>query len=196
MMTSALKFLQRFRRDARGLAAIEFALIAPLMLVSLLGAVELSNAMLADRKATQSASTLADLVSQDTEIVNAEVPIIFDATSAVIYPVTPTGLGMRVTSIVADAGGVTRVAWSEARGMTRRARNQIVAVPAGMVSAGGSVILAEVQFSHDSTFADVFAGLEGLVGSTFDPQLKSGWTMAERFYLRPRRSITVERSAS
>ncbi len=56
--------LSQFWRDARGVSAVEFALIAPVMITLLLGSVELSDVMIADRKATSVASTTADLVAQ------------------------------------------------------------------------------------------------------------------------------------
>lgn len=192
------RFLASFRRLARaesGLAAIEFAFVAPVMLLSLLGAVEVSNAMLADRKATQVASTLADLVSQDTEVTNAEIIDIFNAGEAVLFPVTSNDVGMRVSSVVADGQGRTRVAWSSGRGMAARGTGTTVAVPSGMVAPGGSVVFAEISFSHPSTFGDAFAGLERFFSSSMDAEMKTGWTISDRFYLRPRRSITVARSS-
>lgn len=196
MLQSFLSRVRRFRRAETGLAAIEFAFVAPVMLLSLLGAVEVSNAMLSDRKATQVASTLADLVSQDNNVTNAEMSAIFDAGEAVLFPVTSNDVGMRVSSIVADGQGRTTVAWSSARGMSARGTGTSITVPAGMVAAGGSVVFAEISFSHDSTFGNAFEGLESMFDSSIDESMKSGWTMSDRFYLRPRRSLTVTRSAS
>jgi Flp pilus assembly protein TadG len=196
MLTRFLSALRRFRRAEAGLAAIEFAFVAPVMLLSLLGAIEVSNAMLSDRKATQVASTLADLVSQDTNVTNAEMSAIFSAGQAVLFPVTSSDVGMRVSSIVADGQGRTTVAWSSSRGMAARGTGSSITVPAGMVAAGGSVVFAEISFSHASTFGHAFAGLENFFGTPLDSSMKSGWTISDRFYLRPRRSLTVTRSSS
>jgi len=193
------RFFSSARRLARaesGLAAIEFALIAPVMLLSLLGAVEVSNAMLSDRKATQVASTLADLVSQDTNVTDAEMTSIFAAGSAVLFPVSPSDVGMCVSSIVADAQGRTTVAWSNGRGMAARAVGSRIAIPAGMVSPGGSVIYAEIRFTQNSTFGDAFTGLDQFFNGSTDASLKSGWTITDQFFLRPRRSLTVTRSST
>jgi Flp pilus assembly protein TadG len=196
MLQSLISALRRFARRESGLAAIEFAFVAPVMLLSLLGAVEVSNAMLADRKATQVASTLADLVSQDTNITNTEMASIFDAGSAVLFPVAPGDVGMRVSSIVSDAQGRTTVAWSSGRGMAARGTGSTIAVPSGMVAPGGSVVFAEISFSHASTFGEAFARLERFFSSSMDTSMKTGWSISDRFYLRPRRSLTVTRSAS
>ena len=46
------------------MAAIEFALIVPIMAVMFIGAVELSQAITVDRRVTQVASSTADLVAR------------------------------------------------------------------------------------------------------------------------------------
>lgn len=170
--------LRRFRRDRSGLAAIEFAFIAPIMVTFLLGATELSNGMVADRKVTQVVSTLADLVSQGTQISNAGMSNVFDCGATIMSPLPITTLGMRVTSVVADAGNVARVAWSDGRSMSARAINSVVSVPAGMLTPGGSLIYAEIQYTFTSPFGEFLVG---------------GVTMTDGFYLRPRRSLTVAR---
>src|ERR1700755_2034517 len=78
--------------DRSGNAAVEFAVIVPLMLTMFFGTVELSNGVAVDRKVTLVARTLSDLTSQsldktsDTELEN-----IFAASSSILspYSVTP-----------------------------------------------------------------------------------------------------------
>jgi len=48
--------LRRWKADDAGLAALEFAFIAPMMGVMFIGAVELSQAIIVDRRVTQIAS--------------------------------------------------------------------------------------------------------------------------------------------
>jgi Flp pilus assembly protein TadG len=181
MLTQIRTFLARFRSAIGGLSAIEFAIILPVMLTSLLGAVEVSNGMLADRKVTQTTSTLADLVSQDNSVTNAEINDIFAAAVAVMHPINATGMRMRISSVVADANGITRVAWSDARNMSARAVNSTITVPAGMVAANGSVILTEVELNYSSSFGEF---------------LTNGVTLQDKFYLRPRRTLKIARVAS
>ena len=49
--------LGRWRADASGMAALEFAFIVPIMGVMFIGAVELSQAIIVDRRVTQIASS-------------------------------------------------------------------------------------------------------------------------------------------
>ena len=52
--------------DKRGVAAVEFAVIVPVMLVLFFGMVEFSSGVAVDRKVTLMARTLSDLTSQNT----------------------------------------------------------------------------------------------------------------------------------
>jgi Flp pilus assembly pilin Flp len=54
----------RFRRDEGGIAAVEFALIVPIMMLMFLGAVEMSWAVSADRRVSQVAGSAGDLVAR------------------------------------------------------------------------------------------------------------------------------------
>ena len=62
-MGSIERRLRRLIGDERGVSAVEFALLLPLMLTLYLGAVEVSQGIGADRKVTLTARTIGDLVS-------------------------------------------------------------------------------------------------------------------------------------
>jgi len=62
------KFLHRFARNRSGASAIEFALLAPLMIGLYIGTVEISEGVAAYRKVTLTAGALANLTSQVTGI--------------------------------------------------------------------------------------------------------------------------------
>lgn len=61
----------RFRRDQRGIAAVEFALLLPLMLMIYMGLVELSRGMRAAQKMDIVAHALSDLTAQILPAANA-----------------------------------------------------------------------------------------------------------------------------
>lgn len=76
--------LRRFKRADDGVAAIEFALIAPVMLLIYAGMVEILLLVEADRDVTQAASVVGDLVAQNdilgiddqTNYINAVLSIL------------------------------------------------------------------------------------------------------------------------
>src|ERR1700755_649992 len=71
-------------RNRSGVAATEFAVIVPLMLVLFFGVVEFSTAVAVDRKVTIVARTLSDLVSQNTAVTDAQFTNFFNAGNAVM----------------------------------------------------------------------------------------------------------------
>jgi Flp pilus assembly protein TadG len=170
--------LRRFLRDKRGVSAIEFAFAAPVMITLYFGIVEISDRLMADRKATTLASTAADLVAQDDEITDSEMADVLNATVSVLLPMNPANATVRITSIVADVDGETTVAWSDALNTSAHSPGATIEVPDGLVSPGGSVIFAETSFTHTST--------TGIV-------IQDSRTVTDQFYLRPRRSETITR---
>jgi Flp pilus assembly protein TadG len=68
-------------------AAIELAMIVPMMAVMFFGAVELSQAIIVDRCVMQIASTTADLVARaDTQIAQSDITDIMKAGSYIMAP--------------------------------------------------------------------------------------------------------------
>lgn len=146
-----LRAIRRFRRDNRGIAAIEFAIILPLMIAMYIGTWELVNAQRAARKVTILSRALADLSSQYSDINNATRDDIFNAAKAVLAPFPSTNAGMVVTSIRFDATGKAFVDWSEAKGSGVSAYARCgtpPAIPNDLRLPNTSVILAEARFDY------------------------------------------------
>ena len=180
MVTRALShLLRRFRRDTRGVSAIEFALIAPAMIAIYLGSVEISLALSIDRKITSASSALADLVAQDDVITDDEIANIMTAGRAIVAPFDADPLQMRVTSIYMAMDDTVEVQWSDAVGMAPHAEGGSISVPNGILERNRSVVMVEVQYQYDTLFSEIGV-------SQFD--------ISEIFYLRPRRSVVVARS--
>lgn len=166
-----------FRRDQRGVSAIEFAFIFPVMVTMYLGAVDISQVLTADRKITSLASTTADLVAQAETLTAAELDDIYGAASEILSPLPTADLVIVITSIEIDEDGDPAVDWSDAQNGSPRSSVDGIAIPAGMIDAGGSVILAEISYQYDSI-------LTAFVGQDFE--------LSDRFFLRPRQSAKVE----
>ena len=97
---------QRFaslRRDQKGVSAVEFAMLLPLMITLYLGAVEISQGVGIDRKVTLTARTVADLASQVSSINNADMTNMLNASAAVIAPFTAGQLKVTVSAVTIDA---------------------------------------------------------------------------------------------
>lgn len=169
--------LKRFRDDRSGLAAMEFAMIAPAMLAMYFGLAELTLGMMAERRASHATSVVADLVAQSTQVNAAQVTDIFTVGDAILKPLPATPLKMRISSVKADAAGSPKVVWSRGDGLTALAVGATPSgFPSGLLAAGDSVIMAEATYTYTSPLQQVMP----------DPI-----TFNRRFYLRPRKSPEV-----
>ena len=101
-MVSRFRATARLLRDRRGVAAVEFAMILPVMLLLYIGIIDVSRGVIASRKLNLLSRTISDLVSQQPT-TNA-VPIatlsnIFTAAAAIMQPYGSTGLTMTVSAV-------------------------------------------------------------------------------------------------
>ncbi len=165
--------------NEKGISAVEFALIAPLMVLIYFGCIELSLLMRVDRRVSTTASSLGDLTARLITVSDADMQELFNAATVTMQPYPATNARMRITSVVDNGDGNTRVDWSDAFNMTPYTPNALITVPAGLVPSPGSVIVAEVEYVYESDLAFVLDGSR---------------TLKDVFYLRPRRVTQIGRS--
>src|SRR5215467_1200282 len=89
--------------DQRGVSAVEFAMLLPLMITLYLGAVEISQGVGIDRKVTLTTRTVADLASQVTSINSSDMTNILNASSQVIMPYDASKLKVTVSEVTIDS---------------------------------------------------------------------------------------------
>ena len=76
----------RFCRSRRGNMAIEFALIAPLIMLLLAGTVEASRYLMLHLKVQHASVTVADLVTRDETITETVIADIFNVVEQILSP--------------------------------------------------------------------------------------------------------------
>jgi Flp pilus assembly protein TadG len=101
------KLLGRFRRDRRGVAAIEFALIVPILLLLALGCFEVPRYVLLWQRLERAASGVSDLVAQaDEPMTSTQMTDIMSAAKILMLPYDViTNGSIVVTSINNPTGG-------------------------------------------------------------------------------------------
>ncbi len=170
--------LKSLLRNEDGVSAVEFAFIAPLMVLIFFGCIELSFLMRADRRVTATAASLGDLTSRLASVTDADMHELYNAAAVMMQPYRASETRMRISSIVDNGDGQKRIAWSDGHEMTARAVGSLVVVPDGIVPSPGSVILTEIEYDYDS-------GISLIIDTNI--------TMGDTFYLRPRRVSNIER---
>jgi Flp pilus assembly protein TadG len=157
----------RIVRQESGLAAVEFALILPIMVVLWFGGVELTQGLSVDRHLNNLASSIGDLVSRSKIVTNDNIDQIFDVAPGAMYPYcktetacTSAGLGMRITAVDMNSAGTATVAWSRAQGTTAyadgAAMNSIV--PATLRVPDTQIIVAEAYYTYRPAIGYVVTG--------------------------------------
>lgn len=172
------KHLANFLRAKTGMAAVEFAMIAPILIVMAFGTIELAKGLDCHSKIASMATAAADITSQATEIKNADMTNLFAASTAILYPNPTSSLKIVVSSVVDDGKGGNKVAWSDANNGAARSVNSSVSLPTGVLPSGGSVIMAEVSYVYVSPLSVEISG---------------PITIARTAYATPRLSSMVQR---
>lgn len=182
------RFQALSRRD-QGVALLEFALVAPVMIAMYLGMVELSLAVGHDRKNTLVARTIADLVTQSQTVSNSGMDAIFTSTAAILAPYPLADVTLRVSSLRVDNNAKVWVVWSDTKNFNRstgtfspltRCMDGAAIIPAPLRTKGMSIVVAESKITHTP--------VTGQYVGTFD--------MEEKSYFRPRLSTEVAREGT
>ena len=169
------RWARRFACDTKGVSAVEFALVLPLMLTLYLGGAELAQAISASRKVTLVSRTVADLASQYSTISEANMTNLLNASAAVVSPFSSSALKVTVSQVKIDANGNATIDWSKARNGT--ARSGSVTLPAALKVPNTWLIWSEAEYSYTPTIGYVMTGTL---------QLK------DQMYMRPRLSPSVK----
>ena len=174
--STLLARLRGFAADQRGVSAVEFAILLPLMLTLYLGGVEISQAVSADRKTTLVAHTVGDLTAQVTNVASTDVTNILNAATAVAYPFPSSNLKVTLTSVCIDASGKATVGWSQTLNGTARTGTVTSLIPTALLVANTSLIWGEASYAFKPT-----------IGWTITGTLNLG----DQFFFRPRQSCSV-----
>lgn len=176
--TKSLRYFRMFQKDEKGLSAIEFAMLAPVMASMALGAYEISDALKAYRRSANVGSTIGDLTTQATSITDNEMNEIFNAGKAVIAPLDVSKLHMKIFSIEFDNDGNPIVAWAEEEGWDTDPAGCLANIPEAVQIPNRSVVCSESKYDYVSVLEYFFSGV-----NEFD----------DRYYLVPRKTISIQR---
>ena len=172
-MMRPVQRIRRFFRDRGGLAAVEFAFVAPILILAYFGVAELCGAMLAQRKTSHVASAIGDLTAQYSAPAVADMNNFFAAGQTIMSPSDTTSLQMRVSAVQENAAGTAAtVIWSCASSnWTKITNGTPETLQANLIAANQSVIMSEAKYTYTSPVSYI---------------LPSAFNYSYVFYLRPR----------
>jgi Flp pilus assembly protein TadG len=183
----------RFCIDRRGVAAIEFAFIVPVLLVMYFVTMEASQAIETSKKVSRIGSMVADLVTQQNTITKADLDAIMKIGTSTLQPYNRSTPKIIITAIqvTTDPTPKVQVVWSRkldnGASSADAAKNSITTVPTALKIAGTFLVRVESDLAY-----------QPIITWSADSQARLGLTsafshisMGETYYLRPRRSTTV-----
>jgi Flp pilus assembly protein TadG len=156
-----LRLFGRFGRDRRAVSAVEFALLAPIMITLYFGCVEISDGVAADRKVSLTAAALANLAAQTSSISGSDMTNILDAASAIIAPYDSSKLKVTVSCLNIASDKSAKVKWSETKNGTARAINSTYTFDSSTSAldvANTQLILAEASYDYTPIVGMVITG--------------------------------------
>ncbi len=139
--------MRGWARDARGIAAVEFALILPLMLMIYLGLVELSRGMRTSQKLDLVVHTLADLTAQKLDggtatgqagMTETDISAVFSAAATLMAPLPVNTMQMTISEVnITGTPTATPTSW-EAKTSWSVKRNGAAARPCQVLNPANS----------------------------------------------------------
>lgn len=151
-----------FLSCTRGVAAVEFALLLPVLIVMLLGSFELARYIVASQKLDHLAYTVADVVSQETSVTLAQVEDVMSASAEIM---DPFGFGddgvVILSSVEQDPVDGPMVRWQVIGGGTLERESVVgevdesATLPEGFVlNDNDNIIIAEVFYNYTPAVTD------------------------------------------
>ncbi len=168
--------------DDNAVAATEFAIVLPFMLLLYLGGIELGNGLAINVKVSETSHSVADMISQNTQVTTSQMQAILQASTAIMapYPVTDSNgslITVTVSEVSTDSNGNATVQWSQSTSST------------GARPVGQQMMLSAFTSNTTPTNANISLIL-GEVSYTYKPNLGSGVvgnvTLSDSYYLFPR----------
>jgi Flp pilus assembly protein TadG len=180
------------RSDCRGIAATEFAVIVPVMLLMFFATVEISNGVAVKRKVTLVARTLSDLTSQTaTSVDDSNMRNFFAASSAVLSPYSVVPVKPTISEIYINASKVAKIQWSVSATIaildgapqatltvSARKKGDTITVPTELLVPDTYLIWSEVDYTYVPTIGYFMS--------------KDGVLLEDKAFTRPRQSKCVD----
>lgn len=170
---------RQYREDERGIAAIEFAIIAPIMIGMYFGLAEIASAISIDRRISHSANVAGDLSTQQPELKDEDIVELISAALRVMGVEDASSVSMDIHSYMKPGADDA----PESRGLIRL--NQSVGnfpalqpdtIDANLLNERSGVVVTRVSYEYTP-----------LKLRYFDSDI----TLTEKFLHKPRRSDAV-----
>lgn len=173
----------RIGHDERGVSAIEFVLIFPILVGMLAGTVDIGQALTVSRKMNQVVSTLGDMTSQQTAWTATDIDAIIAGTATIIEPFSKSDLKIDLTILDVDGSLNAKVNWARGYNKTALAKNAAspVTIPTNIAQNGVQLIAVKATYTLTTPFSKLLQPITGV--TTYNYQ--------KTYIMRPRNGDTI-----
>jgi Flp pilus assembly protein TadG len=187
----SMKTLRRFAKGQHGLAAVEFALVLPLVLLLLLGCFEVPRFVLIYQRIARTAHSVSDLVAQaDEPITTAQMQDIFKAGKVIMSPYDVIADGRIYVSSINNPGGAgVKLTWQTDNGGAVGTASKLGTPPTNPATpppapqnlpaaitplSNEEVLVAEVYYNYKPIFTNlIYSGTQLYVVAYTRPRNKN-----------------------
>ncbi len=156
MIIQHLQFLifapfRKWFKSEDGLAAVEAAMVFPVLLTLFLGTFDLGNAILANQKAIRASQVTADLIARTNSIDDAGISEAIEAGELALNPMSTATYGVDVVSISFDDDANAVIEWRETVNMPPIP--DVLTRVEDLAQAGEGVLVVVVEYDFEPVFA-------------------------------------------
>jgi Flp pilus assembly protein TadG len=159
-------FVESFLKDQRGAAAIEFALLLPVLLTLTIGMFEMAGLISANMKLINSAQLMGNLVAQQTNETNSMTSNFCTGAQDALSPLAATSFKATVASVTHYSTG-TAVDWQDTTCGGATLSNAATLAASVIPNVGDSVIIVEASYNYTSPVVFVLSSSYGLTQTTY-----------------------------
>jgi Flp pilus assembly protein TadG len=165
-----LRRLAHFLRHRDGTAAIEFALILPIMIILFLGAFEVTRVVAADMRLANAAQSVADMIAQQSNVTPAMMTNFCDGGQLSMTPLPSASLQVAVAEVTNTGSGLV-VDWTDTTCNSASAISNPTTLATSLVpNTNDSVIIVQATYAYTSPISYV---------------LSKSYTLTQTAYQRP-----------
>ena len=180
MSSGICSLAHRLKRDDSGMAAIEMAFIFPVMITMLIGLVDVTDGLSANRKVTITANTLGDLISQEPgTTTKANIDGIFAGAMQTMVPYDGSALGLEIFNYRKDGDDAPQLNWEHRSGTNCGAAPAISDDMSDLMTQSNDLIISRTCYNFSYILGNLFHG-------------NTSFPMVDEMTLRPRKSLQLD----
>lgn len=191
-----LYFGKQLSSNVKGVAALEFAMIVPMLFMMLIGTFEFGTALTVDRRVSKISSSIADLVSRTDKVSEDQLRFMGNQIArSMLEPYDFSNAQINIFQVKADINDATNTTIDWSRSYSNGSpisspypQGSSFTMPVGLMSAGTYMVVTEVTYNYTPL---IFSRSESQNLTGTQGASPGAYTMREIFYLSPRTKACV-----